>query len=378
MKSGSWKDRIYLWLNRIGFVGFLLREGLLYAIRYTWTAKLIILLGVLLGIGTALSPIFRTNPPDRKSQIVVTVPSGATFKQFTDSLEAHHLIRHKQIFLLLGKLSGKDTRLQAGRFEIPKGMSEWQLLKFLENPPRARIKVTLPEGILSSRMAGILAKRLGIDSSRFCQLVYDSAFASSLVPGVPNLEGYLQPETYFFEWKTPEEEIIKYLVKQTLQIFEPDSIQQQLKKLGMTPREILTLASIIEGEVMVDSERVYISSVYHNRLRKGWRLQADPTIQFAIPGPPRRLLKKDLEIDSPYNTYKYRGLPPGPINNPGKESILAALFPKKTKYLYMVAIGDGRHKFSRTLKEHNYWHARFNEIRRKIRREKRRNSTRKR
>ncbi len=121
--------------------------------------------------------------------------------------------------------------------------------------------------------------------------------------------------------------------------------------------------------MVVDSERVFISSVYHNRLRLGWPLQADPTIQFAIPGPPRRLLNGDLEIDSPYNTYQHRGLPPGPINNPGKKSIMAALYPADTKYIYLVATGDGGHKFSKTLQEHNYWKARFDEVRRRVRRQ---------
>jgi UPF0755 protein len=201
--------------------------------------------------------------------------------------------------------------------------------------------------------------------------VYDSAFAGGILPNAPSLEGYLMPETYQFEWKTPEDQIIKHLAANTLKIFEADTIQQRLLQLGISPLEIITLASIIEGEVVVDSERVYVSSLYHNRLRLGWPLQADPTIQYIVPGPPRRLLHHDLEIDSPYNTYKYPGLPPGPISNPGKKSILAALYPADTPYLYMVAIGDGRHQFSKTLKEHNYWHARYNEVRRKVRQEQR-------
>jgi UPF0755 protein len=233
-----------------------------------------------------------------------------------------------------------------------------------------QIKVTFPEGILSTQMAEILQEKIGIDSALFVSLVHDSAFAQFLV-GENSLEGFLLPETYFFEWEMPEKQIIQRMAANTRQIFEADTIRDRLSQLDFTPLEILTLASIIEGEVMVDSERVTISSVYHNRLRLGWPLQADPTIQYIIPGPPRRLLHRDLEVDSPYNTYKNPGLPPGPISNPGKESILAALYPANTSYLYMVAIGDGRHKFSKTLKEHNLWHAKYNEYRRQIRREQR-------
>lgn len=367
------KQKIHLILSRLGFAGFLISNAIIYAIKYTRTGKILtalLVLSIAIYFLYPQAPSSFTNPSSEK--VILQIPNGAIFKQIADTLQSRGLLRSKRLFLLFGKISGKERMLRAGRFEVPVGLNEWELLHYLATATPARIKVTLNEGILSHEMAAILQRTLGIDSSKFVSLVYDSAFTGTLVPGVPNLEGFLLPETYYFEWKTPEEEIIKYLVEQTLEIFKPDSVQQQLKRLVMTPYQIIILASIIEGEAMVDSERVYISSVYHNRLRRGWRLQADPTIQFAIPGPPRRLLKKDLEIDSPYNTYKHRGLPPGPINNPGKQSILAALFPKSTSYLYMVAVGDGTHKFSRTLREHNYWHKKFNEVRRQVRRQQRR------
>lgn len=301
---------------------------------------------------------------------MINIPAGATFRQVADSLNKADLLEHEKVFLLLGKISGKERNVRAGLYDIPAGLSSWQLLNFLENAPGKQLKVTLPEGLLSDQLATILQNKIGIDSSLFVSLVHDSAFARLLV-GEPSLEGYLLPETYYFEWKTPEKQIILRMVSAALQIFKPDSIQERLSQLDMTRLEILTLASIIEGEVLVDSERVYVSAIYHNRLRLGWPLQADPSIQYIVPGPPRRLLNRDLEIDSPYNTYKHPGLPPGPINNPGKKSILAALYPANVPYLYMVAIGDGRHKFSQTLREHNYWHAKFNEYRQQLRREQR-------
>jgi len=146
------------------------------------------------------------------------------------------------------------------------------------------------------------------------------------------------------------------------------SDENRARELGLKELEIITLASIIEGEALYDVERPIISGVYHNRLQKRMKLQADPTIQYIIKDGPRRLLNKDLKIKSPYNTYLNKGLPPGPINNPGKESIIAALFPNENEYLYFVARGDGFHKFSKTEKEHLIAKKKFQKIRRQVRR----------
>jgi len=144
--------------------------------------------------------------------------------------------------------------------------------------------------------------------------------------------------------------------------------------MKMTVSKILTLASIVEGEAIFDDERAVIASVYYNRLKKRIKLQADPTIQYILQGPPRRLLLKDLAIDSPYNTYMYYGLPPGPISNPGKNSIMAAIYPAKTDYLYFVARGDGRHTFSKTAAEHQRAKQQFDQVRREVYRKKRRSN----
>ena len=153
----------------------------------------------------------------------------------------------------------------------------------------------------------------------------------------------------------------------------PNSLSNHVFEKGWTVHQILTLASIIEGEAMVDSERAMVSAVYYNRLKQGILLQADPTIQYIIPDGPRRLLRKDLAIDSPYNTYLHPGLPPGPVNNPGLKSILAAINPAHVDYLYLVAKGDGSHIFSRTLREHQIAKQRFDEFRRMINRKKKAN-----
>lgn len=304
-------------------------------------------------------------------QATVLIPKGASMREIAGILQENEVLHNKEIFVFLGKLSGYQDRIQAGLFDIPKDMHPWHLLKYLLQPKLSEIKVTIPEGVATSEMASIFQQQLDIDSLHFMQLVSDSLFCHSFGINTGHLEGYLLPETYFFTYGMKEEDIIEFLVDKTLAIFKPDSIVMQLSQLNMSLHQILTLASIVEGEVVVDSERVLVSSVYHNRLKRRWHLAADPTIQYIIPGPPRRLLNRDLEIDSPYNTYKYRGLPPGPINNPGKNSILAAIFPGESRYLYFVATGDGGHHFSRTAAEHARWKAKFNRIRREVRRNNR-------
>lgn len=299
--------------------------------------------------------------------VTLKIPKGSTFQQIADSLRHKGVIRHKKLFQLLGVLSGKDQRIHSGLYQIPPHYSPWQVLNYLSSGNNVAIRVTIPEGAPASQVAQILQSTIQIDSARFMNLVNDSSFAESLGTAASSLEGYLLPETYFFDWKMPEEELIRFLVKRTLAMFEPDSIRRRLVELDMDINKVLTMASIIEGEVQVDSERVLVSSVYHNRLKRGWRLQADPTIQYLLPGKPRRLTLRDLEIDSPYNTYKYPGLPPAPINNPGRKSILAAMYPADTDYLYFVASGDGGHRFSRTLNEHNYWKRQFDKVRRRVR-----------
>ena len=343
--------------------------------RIRWLLIAGVFLSLVAGSGwLAYRYVFPPLPPDlnQRPAITVHIPRGATFNQVLDSLRRHQLVQHPDWFRFLATHTHLDRRIPAGYFLVPQGLNSWQLVRYLQNPRKVLVKVTIPEGMRTEKIGSLLQRKLGIDSARFVSLVYDTAFARTLNVPASTANGFLMPETYFFPMGISEKEVIKLLVAPTLEIFRQDSVQRQLQRLKMTPLEIVTLASIIEGEAMVDSERTLISSVYHNRLKRGWRLQADPTIQFLLQDGPRRLTYRDLQIDSPYNTYKYRGLPPGPINNPGKASILAALFPANTRYLYFVATGDGGHHFSATLREHNRWKRRFDAIRREVYRKKRR------
>jgi UPF0755 protein len=362
-------------LAPIGFFFYMFyRVFIYYTRRFTLVSIFVGILLIVILIKISVFPTYYNNSSNGKPYKTILIPRGISFKEISQILYDNKVLSHKNLFIFLGKISGYQNKIQAGMFQIPGGLHPWHLLKYLLNPKMAEIKVTLHEGIQVKDIAHILKEKLNVDSLRFMNLAWDSTFCHSLGVRVDNLEGYLLPETYFFHYSMDEIEIIEFLVKNTLGIFENDTVQYQLDQLGMDVHDVVTLASIVEGEVVIDSERTTVSSVYLNRLKRGWHLGADPTIQYIIPGPPRRLLNKDLEIDSPYNTYIYRGLPPGPINNPGKKSILAVIFPADTRYLYFVATGDGGHHFSRTAAEHAYWKEKFDRVRRDVRRQKRLNN----
>jgi UPF0755 protein len=301
---------------------------------------------------------------------VVKIPKGADIESIADTLLKKQLIGDKKTFLFWAKTLNRDRSLKAGYFEIPADLNYPQLVAFLSAARNKELRVTLREGWCIPQIATELQQQLDIDADRFKALCYDQQILSQLGINAQSLEGYLLPDTYYFYWNMAEKEIIELLVKACMQTFT-DSVQLQLKQVNFTPHQILTLASIIEGEAIFDDERAIISSVYHNRLKHRIKLQADPTIQYILHDSPRRLLLKDLEIDTPYNTYKYYGLPPGPINNPGRKSIIAAAYPRQTDYLYFVARGDGRHTFTRSAAEHAQEKAKFDKIRREINRRNR-------
>ncbi|MFQ5822745.1 MAG: endolytic transglycosylase MltG [bacterium] len=306
----------------------------------------------------------------KDEMFTLKIQRGTSFDAILDLMLSNGIIQNKTKIKLAAKILGWRSKLKAGKYEISGKTSSYRLLKTLVDGHVAMEWVTIPEGKNARQIASILKQKVEIDSARFLQLVTDSLYTKKLGINAPNLEGFLFPETYSFYWQIKSEEIIPVMVNQFKKQFD-DSLRSRTEELGFSVSELITLASIIEGEAVIDSERTLISAVYHNRLKKGMLLQADPTIQYIIEDSPRRLLKKDLEIDSPYNTYKYSGLPPGPINNPGLASIKASLFPAKVKYLYFVAKKDGSHTFSTTLQEHLRAKSHFDQYRRKVRQMKR-------
>jgi len=297
---------------------------------------------------------------------VVTISPGLNVYDIAAILERDGVIKSATRFVVASKVLRISGELKAGRYEISaEEASTLKLLDILHKGRIAYVRVTIPEGFTARRIASLLAEHLHADSVQFMQVVNDTDFCRQLgVPG-PSLEGFLFPDTYFFTWGQKEEELARKMVQHFFEMV-PDSVIEAGRKRGLDLLQLVTLASIIQGEAMVESEMPIISAVYHNRLKRGMLLQADPTLQYIIPDGPRRLTNADKEIDSPYNTYRYPGLPPGPINNPGLAAIRAAANPAPVNYLYFVANGDGTHTFSRTLREHLKAKRRLDALRRKI------------
>jgi UPF0755 protein len=210
--------------------------------------------------------------------------------------------------------------------------------------------VTIPEGFRARQIARTLRREIGIDSAKFMDLCTNAA-EFGLPARTASLEGYLFPETYDFSWHENEHDIIETMVNQYRLFFE-DSLKLRAKMMKLSVNDVMTMASIVEGEAVKDEERPVIAGLYYNRMKKKMRLEADPTVQYVIQDGPRRLTYNDLKTDSPYNTYRKAGLPPGPINNPGRASILAALYPAKHQFLFFVADGNGGHVFAKTYDEH--------------------------
>ncbi len=306
----------------------------------------------------------------KQDHVDFVIDWGESFINVAERLETRGIVKSSKNLVLAAKLTGKTQKIRAGKFSLPLNCSNYHVLRALVKGPQSYIRVTIPEGVDSRKIASLLKQKLGIDSLKFINLVHDTTLIKTFAIHSTSLEGYLYPETYNFPYGAREHQVIHELVQQFFKNVN-DSLIERGKRYNFDLNQILTLASIIEGEAIIDSEMVYISSVYHNRLKAGMLLQADPTIQYIIPDNPRRLLNKDLEIDSPYNTYKYPGLPPGPINNPGIKAVYAAVHPAQTGFYYMVADGTGRHIFSRSLREHINAKKKFDRIRIRVAREKR-------
>jgi UPF0755 protein len=288
----------------------------------------------------------------RLDQVKVQIPKGATLEEISQIFLNEGIISNEKTFTLATRLVGHNKDLPAGIFSIRASGSNYSIIRQLIHGSPEVIKVTLLEGWTMEQVTKRLSESLQISEKKLLKLCNDDQFVKKLDLKSVSLVGYLFPETYYFFEGVDPETVLREITGQYLS-FMNDSLINRGKELGLSELEIMTLASIVEGEAMHDNERPIISAVYHNRIKRGMRLQADPTIQFIIDDGPRKLFSKDLKIKHPYNTYIHDGLPPGPINNPGKASILAVLYPDANDFLYFVARGDGYHTFSRTQEEHN-------------------------
>jgi UPF0755 protein len=281
----------------------------------------------------------------------VLVPPGASLGVAAESLARAGVISRPRLFRFYASVRGQDRHVRPGTYMLPRGQAWSAVLDALVSGKGLVNSVTIPEGWELSAILPALEKATRASAESLAIAVRDTAQLRRLAVPTPSLEGYLFPDTYVFADGATAREIVGSMVKEFERRWKP-AWDAQLQKLGMSRHEVITLASIIEKEARLDRERPVISAVYHNRLRRGMLLQADPTVQYALGRHSARVLYKDLEVDSKYNTYRRPGLPPGPIASPGVPSIEAALYPAEVPYLFFVAHPDGHHEFRRTHREH--------------------------
>ncbi len=296
-----------------------------------------------------VTSILSVNNREVKSS-VITIEKGMSLNSVSNLLLENEIIVNQNIFKLKVITRGLASKIPTGRFLINGKISDAILIDLIFNKGPIKLKLTIPEGSQSKNLFKDINTLLKTDYD-FNKYFNSTEILEQYKVDASSLEGYLYPDTYYLYHDSSPEEIIDILLSEFWKKFD-ENLQDRANQLGFSVHEVVTLASIIEGEAMLDSERSTISSVYHNRLKINMKLQADPTIQYIIPGPPKTLSNRDLRIKSDYNTYQNYGLPPGPINNPGIASIKAALYPEDTNFLFFVAQGDGSHAFTTNEKDH--------------------------
>ena len=307
------------------------------------------------------------NNMSRSARIIIN--QGESLSIISNRLLKTGVITNEKFFGLATRIMGLEKSIPVGSYQLENVKINKDIVNRLVYGSPEIKRITLLEGWNIKQVCTHLSQEMDFDYSNLLEIINDKNFVESLKLDSDNLEGYLYPETYYFFDGERERSVIRRLVKEYKKFWSDKNITRA-DSMKLTQHQIVTLASIIEGEAIYDTERPIISAVYHNRLKKGMKLQADPTVQYIIKDGPRRLLNKDLKIKSPYNTYLYRGLPPGPINSPGFASLKAALYPDENDFLYFVAKGNGYHTFSKNEKDHERAKRAFQRVRRKVKKER--------
>lgn len=307
----------------------------------------LIIVFLVMGLG-----LFYLSPAEKGgADQVIIVKEGLSLTEVARELERRKIITNKTLFMLWARLMGYSRKIKAGEYRLSPDMSPIGILEKLTRGAIITHPVTIPEGFTREQIAGLLKLEGLVSKKEFLSLTEDPAILKQYgVPG-PTLEGYLYPDTYQFARGISAETAIDAMVQQFWQMAGPWG--ERAREVGMNMNEVVILASIVEKETGRPQERPAIASVFSNRLKRGMRLESDPTVIYGLKDFDGNLTRKDLSTPTPYNTYVIRGLPPGPIANPGLEAIKAVLYPAKSEYLYFVSKNDGTHYFSRTLSEHN-------------------------
>lgn len=282
----------------------------------------------------------------------VNIPKGAGFLQIVDILDREGLVKNKFLFSVLAFSNGVAGAIKAGEYEMTSSMTPVQIIEKLVSGDIKVYRVTIPEDFTLKQIAERLAEKKLVEEKNFITVTTDPKFLASLRIDAPSAEGYLYPDTYDFNRAMTIREIARIMINQFWKKVTPEMIKRA-SAMGMTLTEFVTLASIIGKETGYKEEKKLVSAVFHNRLKKGIRLQSDPTAIYDLNQYSYNVKRRHLDVDSPYNTYKINGLPPGPIANPGIDSLRAALEPAPVNYLYFVSNNDGTHQFSSTLIAHN-------------------------
>lgn len=311
----------------------------------------LIFVSVGLFVGVVLSYIFLGASP-QSGVVEIRIEQGEPFSMVVRKLRDQKVVSNERLFSLWARYSGSEKKIHWGlyRFELPLSPSE--VLNRMVQGKGIFQRVTIPEGLTVKEVADLLAKMGIVPEEQFLSAAQDPELLASLGLQDKGVEGYLFPNTYSFIPETPPREIILKMTDQFRKSVEPLAGERK-EDNGLTPHEIVTLASIIEKETGVEAERPLISAVFHNRLKLRMPLQSDPTVIYGIKDFNGNLTRKDLQASSPYNTYRIPALPPGPICNPGLSSLRAALHPASVPFLYFVSKNDGTHHFSENLETHS-------------------------
>jgi len=300
--------------------------------------KILKLITTFLGISIIITILYHLTLSGEP--VIVKIPDGSTGKEIAKILHEKKLILNKDIFLFISDLTGSTKKFQSGTYKFNQKMNFLKIIYMLRKGQTLKIKITIPEGYTAEQIAELIEQKGLGKKEKFMEIVKKN-----------KLEGYLFPETYFFEPDTTEEKIVVRM-KQEFEKRFTEEFKNRAKEIGMSVHQVVTLASIIEKEAKLDKERDIISGVFHNRLKKGWLLESCATVRYALKKYKDKLTYKDIKFESPYNTYLHYGLPPGPICNPGLKSTKAALYPAKTDLMFFFTKGEGTHEFSKYYKDH--------------------------
>jgi UPF0755 protein len=331
------------------------RKAINNAVRFSTFIIVLIIATAFLGYGYFNSNLEAAALGGAEQEI--TISKGSSVKAIANQLEQKGIIKNSNVFEIYCKLNNKAARIKAGKYKLSSSMAVEEIVNKLA-AGKAQIdsmRFTIPEGFELRQIADRLEADGLVNKDKFYAAVKESDLDYAFLKGIPNrenkLEGYLFPDTYEVFKNATEQDIINKMLGRFDQVFT-EEYRQRARELNMSLDQVITLASIIEREAKLDKERKIISAVFHNRLNKKMKLESCATVQYLLKEQKPVLTYKDLEVDSPYNTYIYAGLPKGPIASPGVESIEAALYPDKVDFLFFFATKDGSHIFSKTYQEH--------------------------